>query len=107
MLIFLGFSYYVYRSFRKPDRPLPLTTHMDVDKNSVLCPRCGSKMNEGYMPTIGGVSWRDRNEAVGIPTIFSGLPGTTFWVKRPMLHAFHCEKCNIITFKYGKKENTG
>ena len=32
------------------------------------------------------------------------LPGTTFWVKRPLLHAFNCKDCEIITFKYGKDD---
>ncbi|MGI9554173.1 MAG: PF20097 family protein [Thermodesulfobacteriota bacterium] len=104
LLIFIGFLIYVIRSFKKPAMPLPLTTVMNVDTQNVNCPECGAKMINGYMPTIGGVSWRDRNDAVGIPTLFSGLPGTTFWFKRPMLHGFHCKNCKIITFKYGSKK---
>jgi len=104
LLIFLGFLIYVYNSFKKPNSPLPLTTEMNVDKESVKCPECGAMMTEGYMPTVGGVSWRDRDDPVGIPTLLSGLPGTTFWIRRPMLHGFHCKNCNIITFKYGRKK---
>jgi len=104
LLIFIGFLFYVYRSFKKPKNPESLTTELIVNKDQVNCPECGKSMVEGYMPTIGGVSWRDRDEPVGIPTLLSGLPGTTFWFKRPKLHAFHCKNCNIITFKYGRKK---
>ena len=103
-IIFLAFLIYVNRSFKKPENPLGLTTELMVPKDSINCPECGTAMVEGYMPTIGGVSWRDRGEPVGIPTLLSGLPGTTFWIKRPMLHAYHCKNCMIITFKYGSKK---
>lgn len=103
-LIFLGFLIYVYKSFKKPKKPLLLTTELNTRKDNVSCPECSTLMGEGYMPTVGGVNWRDMDEPLGIPTLFSGLPGTTFWFKRPMLHAFHCKNCNIITFKYGRKE---
>lgn len=102
LLITLGFAFYIYRSFKRPasDKPVSMTTQLDLTE--LNCPKCSKKMTEGYLPTTGGVSWRDRGDPVGMPTILSGLPGTTFWVKRPRLHAFHCEQCKIIIFKYGK-----
>ena len=102
LLLALGFLYYIYKSFKKPKNPVDLTTNLELAKGNLACPKCGLEMNEGYMPTVGGVSWRDRDESIGIPTILNGLPGTTFWVKRPLLHGFHCKSCEIITFKYGK-----
>lgn len=107
-ILALGFIYYVYNSYNKPssEKFVKPTTNMDLDHGTFPdCPKCGSTMTEGYMPTVGGVTWRDRDEAIGIPTMFTGLHGTTFWVKRPLLHAFHCRQCEIITFKYGKDSN--
>ena len=40
-------------------------------------------------------------QSIGIPTMFTGLEGTTFWIKRPALHAYRCGHCRIILFKYG------
>jgi hypothetical protein len=102
LLLAAGFSYYIYRSFRKPapGKETPLTTALGIS-GGIDCPACGAPMTEGYMPTVGGVSWRDRGDPIGIPTMFSGLPGTTYFIKRPALHAYRCEPCRIITFKYG------
>lgn len=104
LLLAFGFLHYVYRSYKKPDaqNPVKPTTDMGVNTYEIACPRCRSIMTEGYMPTVGGVAWRDNDEPVGIPTMLTGLPGTTFWLKRPLLHAFHCKSCEIITFRYGK-----
>ncbi len=104
ILLSIGFAYYIYKSFRKPvaGEEIKLTNNLELKGDNLICPRCGDKMTEGYLPTVGGVSWRDMDEPIGIPTVFSGLPGTTHWIRRPMLHAFHCKSCKIITFKYGK-----
>ena len=105
-ILALGFIFYVYKSYKKPG-PYKLvkpTTNMDLDGSAPKCPKCTASMTEGYMPTVGGVTWRDSDQPIGIPTMLTGLPGTTFWVKRPLLHAFHCKECEIITFKYGKDD---
>lgn len=104
-LIGLGFIYYVYKSYSKPssDNLVKPTTSLNLHINPE-CPKCGLLMTEGYMPTVGGVSWRDKDEPIGIPTMLTGLEGTTFWIKRPLLHAYHCKGCKIIIFKYGKAE---
>ncbi|MFI5323525.1 MAG: PF20097 family protein [Thermodesulfobacteriota bacterium] len=103
LLLSAGFIFYIYNSFRKPpaDKPVPLTTYLGIADGGLDCPKCGAPMTEGYMPTVGGVSWRDRRDPVGIPTMLNGLPGTTFCVKRPKLHAYRCETCCIIIFRYG------
>ncbi len=103
LLLAAGFLYYIYTSFRLPPAGelTALSTAMELPRDMLLCPKCTQEMTEGYMPTVGGVSWRDRGDPVGIPTMLSGLPGTTHWVRRPLLHAYHCKKCNIITFRYG------
>jgi len=106
LLAGIGFYYYIYNSYKKP-HPQNLvkpTTDMDLGGNAPKCPKCGINMTEGYMPTVGGVAWRDSDQPIGIPTMLTGLPGTTFWVKRPLLHAFNCKECEIITFKYGKDD---
>ena len=103
LLLAAGFIFYIYKSFKKrpPGKPVPLTTDLGLPPGGLPCPRCGSPMTEGYMPTVGGVSWRDRDDPIGIPSMFTGLEGTAFWLKRPALHAYRCGHCRIITFKYG------
>lgn len=104
LLLAIGFCVYIYKSFKKPppDKPVALTTHLGLPGEGLECPRCGAQMREGYMPTIGGVSWRNRGDAVGIPSMLTGLPGTASLIKRPKLHAYRCEECRIVTFKYGE-----
>ena len=102
LVLAAGFIFYIYKSFKKPSprHPVPLTNNLGIPGDGLECPKCGSGMTEGYLPAVGGVSWRDRGDPVGIPTMLTGLPGTTFWLKRPKLHAYHCKSCHIITFKY-------
>jgi hypothetical protein len=103
LILAAGFTYYIYRSFRKPPpgKYVQLTTDLGLPHGGLSCPKCGAPMTEGYMPTVGGVSWRDREDPIGIPTMFTGLEGTAFWIKRPALHAYRCGHCRIILFKYG------
>ncbi|NIP29488.1 MAG: hypothetical protein GTO02_03860, partial [Candidatus Dadabacteria bacterium] len=103
MFLTVGFVYYIYTSFKKPPigKPVKLTSNLELQNRQLTCPECGKLMSEGYLPTVGGVSWRYIDEPIGIPTILSGLPGTTFWIKRPKLHGYHCNECKVITFKYG------
>jgi hypothetical protein len=103
-LIVFGALYYINRSYKKPglENPNILTTEIEVE-TPMHCPQCNEKMIEGYMPMGFGIHWRKIDHPVGIPTIFSVLPGTIFWFKRPKLHAYHCEKCKIVTFQYRKK----
>ena len=107
-ILALGFFYYIYKSYRKPDpgKLVKPTTNMDLGGTVPKCPKCNAIMIEGYMPTVGGVTWRNSDEPIGIPTMLTGLAGTTFWLNRPLLHAFHCKECEIITFKYGKEDKT-
>ncbi len=81
-----------------------LTSHLDVDPNGVRCPRCGVPMGEGYLPLLAGLSWRGMGEPVGLPHALSGLPGTVGWGGRPRLHGFHCPACQVVTFKYGRRD---
>jgi hypothetical protein len=78
-----------------------LTSYMDVDAKRVSCPQCGAEMAEGYLALLAGLHWRDAGEPIGLPHALSGLPGTVGWRARPRLHAFRCESCSIVTFKYG------
>ena len=103
LLIFLLLALYIYKSFKKRDYHVKLSTEFSVSKDKILCPECGGEMSEGYIPGVGGINWRDREEPVGLPNMLTGLPGTIFWFKRPILHAFNCNKCRVVTFKYGKK----
>jgi len=97
----LIFLFYIYTQYRKPKsgHPVELTTRFE--KNGINCPECNRTMEEGYIPSVGGISWRDIDESMGIPTILSGLPGTIYWLKRPKLHAFRCRECKVVLFKHG------
>ena len=97
MIVLLGL--FVHRSYAATHE---LTSRLDVDPSSVLCPECGAKMSEGYLALLAGLHWREIGEPIGMPHALSGLPGTVGWRGRPRLHAFRCEGCSVVTFKYGK-----
>lgn len=105
MLFAFGALFFVYRSHKQPGpgSSSQLTTAIKSEDHP-NCPECGIKMTEGYLPMGFGIHWRNINQPVAIPTIFSGLSGTVSWLKRPRLHAYHCDKCRIIIFKYGVED---
>ena len=84
-----------------------LTTRFDApdrsgDQPAVFpCPRCAKPMKEGYLPLLSGVHWRNPQDPVGLPTALGGLPGTVSWRGRPRVHAYRCEPCEVLTFRYG------
>ena len=104
LIIFLASALYVYKSFKKREIPVKLSTRIS-NTDRILCPECSGEMTEGYIPGVGGINWRERKDPVGLPTMLTGLPGTIFWVKRPILHAFNCKKCSVVIFRYGKNKN--
>jgi hypothetical protein len=98
LLLILAGALVVHRSLTQT--PF-LTTTMDIDVKQMACPRCGAEMEEGYLALLAGLHWRRRGEPIGMPHALSGLPGTVGWRARPRLHAFRCQPCDIVTFKYG------
>ncbi|MFA9479252.1 PF20097 family protein [Phycisphaerales bacterium AB-hyl4] len=57
-------------------------------------------MEEGFIPTAGGLHWYRRRETSG--TDFAeALPGTFSWDRRSRLPAWRCKKCHIVAFRYG------
>ena len=104
LLLVLILIFFLLGSYRKNEhtKPITLSNRMDIEAHQIVCPNCHQEMREGYIPVMGAIPWRSMDEPVGLPTIFSGLPGTIFWFRRPKLHAFHCKKCRIVIFKYGK-----
>ncbi len=87
----------VQRSFGEV---LPPTSRFDPPLTGVVCPSCEAPMAEGFLVPMAGVHWRSAGEPVGLPNALGGLPGTTSWRGRPRLHAFHCDKCQVATFRY-------
>lgn len=80
-----------------------LTTHFDDVAAPVPCPRCEKPMEEGYLPLQAGVPWRKPGEPVGLVNAFRGLPGTVVGLRhRPRVHAYRCEPCEVVTFRYGR-----
>jgi len=96
MLLLVGLL--LVRSFERPGAP---STRFDL--SGVACPRCRTPMREGYLPLLAGVHWRELGQPVGLPHALAGLPGTTGWRGRPCLHAYRCQACEIVTFRYGKR----
>lgn len=106
MLIFaFGTSFFLYRAYKKPgpEGLGRLTTNMEL-KGEVNCPKCGERMTEGYLPMGLGIHWRNIDQPAGLTTIFGGLPGTVFLFRRPRFHAYHCTKCKIVIFQYGRRK---
>ena len=71
------------------------------DGGAVLCPACRAKMAEGYVALTSGLHWRELGEPVGITPLYRGLAGTVGIRGRPTLHAFQCERCEVLTLQYG------
>ena len=92
----------LWSSFRVPRDASGVALTTDLGLDAVTCPRCDGAMAEGYIPGGYGIVWRDRAEPVGLPSVFSGMPGSTFWLSRPRMHAFRCADCQIVLFRYGK-----
>jgi len=95
LLVLLGL--FLHRTLSTPGVP---TTR--VDFQDPVCPRCGAVMKAGYVPLLAGLHWREPGEPIGLPTAFSGLPGTVGWRGRPCLHAWRCDACELLTLRYGR-----
>ena len=67
------------------------------------CPECHTSMQEGYIPTGGGIHWfRAREDTDLFPTA-EALPATSAWFRRAKLEAYRCPRCQLVTFRYGKQ----
>lgn len=70
------------------------------DVHEHRCPQCNALMEEGYIPTGGGMHWYRRRD--GSTSDFAeSLPGTFSWDRRSRLPAWRCKKCHIVAFRYG------
>ncbi|MEX0653130.1 MAG: PF20097 family protein [Phycisphaeraceae bacterium] len=65
------------------------------------CPQCHAQMEEGYIPTAGGLHWYRRRESSGLD-FAEALPGTFSWDRRTRLPAWRCKRCHLIAFRYGQ-----
>jgi hypothetical protein len=61
------------------------------------CPRCGDKMEKGYVVT-DGIRWSQRNLA--LPTLSGEFIVYSPW-KLANVEACRCEKCSLVLFHYG------
>ena len=87
------------RTFTRPAFP---ARRMAADPAEVVCPACGKRMDEGYVPPLAGLNWRTLGQPIGVPHALGGLPGTVGWRERVKLHAVRCVPCEILTLQYGK-----
>jgi hypothetical protein len=104
ILLILWAGVAAQRSFTAPAF---LTSYLDADAKDVTCPQCGAEMVEGYLALLAGLHWRQIDEPIGMPHALRGLPGTVGWKTRPRLHGFRCERCSVVTFKYGDRPGEG
>lgn len=66
------------------------------------CPECKTRMDDGYVPARGGIFWHRKGEKPGLFSFAKGLPGTAAWLRTAKLEAYHCPRCRLILFRYGK-----
>ena len=104
LLLVVGLGLFVQRSFTVPRGP---RRRMQVEPGSVLCPVCSNAMAEGYTPLLSGLHWRELGEPIGMPHALRGMAGTVGMRERPRLHAFRCERCEILTLQYGTPHDSG
>jgi hypothetical protein len=97
LLLALALGLWLQRTFTRPEAP---RRRMLVDR--MTCPGCGKEMEEGYVPLVAGLHWREIGEPVGLPSALRGLPGTVGWRERPRLHSFRCQACELLTLQYGQ-----
>jgi len=69
--------------------------------SGIRCPECHSLMEEGFIPTGGGLHWFRKPDA-GPQDFAEAIPGTHAWLRRARLAAWRCRKCHLITFRYGR-----
>lgn len=71
-----------------------------------VCPLCGSKMEKGFIGVWRGIFWSDKKRAViwKLPFGKDMLTRSSGWAA-PMLEAYRCKKCKLVTFKYGEAGN--
>ncbi|MFP4145817.1 MAG: PF20097 family protein [Phycisphaeraceae bacterium] len=68
--------------------------------STVRCPTCHARMEEGFVPTGGGMQWyRKRDGGVAFA---ESLPGTITWLRRARLPAWRCRKCQYVLLRYGE-----
>jgi hypothetical protein len=104
LLLLVGVGVWLHGSFSRPAAP---RRRMRVAPDSVRCPACGGAMDEGYLPLLAGVHWRRLGDPIGMPHALGGLPGTVGWRGRPLVHAFCCAGCQILSVQYGTDRGPG
>ncbi len=70
----------------------------------ILCPQCSAVMSEGYIPTVAdGIFWFPRDQTPRVNPMAQSLPNTSAWMRYARLHAWRCESCSLVLFKYGRQ----
>jgi hypothetical protein len=67
------------------------------------CPECGGEMEDGYIPLLRGIHWREKGEPIGLAPAWGGLPETGVVWSRKKLQAFRCRNCELVCFQYGSQ----
>ncbi|MEX0777647.1 MAG: PF20097 family protein [Phycisphaeraceae bacterium] len=70
------------------------------------CPECHTTMQNGFIPTGGGMFWFRKDQPLGSVEFATDVPGTFTWMRRAKLEAYRCPRCSLITFRYGKQVQT-
>ena len=71
-------------------------------KQAIMCPKCGTPMEHGYMLVrTGGYSIRWSSEpdnflgTMGVPIV-----GGDFWSGKLSMQGFRCRSCRVVTLRY-------
>ena len=67
------------------------------------CPECHGPMQNGYIPTGGGIMWFGVGDDPDRISFARGLPGTSSSFRRAKLEAYRCVKCKLVTFRYDQQ----
>jgi hypothetical protein len=104
LLLLVAIGLALQRAFVRPALP---PRRLDAEPDTIMCPSCGGKMAEGTLVLLAGLHWREPGQPIGLPHALGGLPGTVGWRGRPLLHAFRCSRCEVLTAQYGLPAQRG
>lgn len=69
----------------------------------MLCPECHSPMTNGFVPAREGIFFFRGQPQPDIAFFAESLPNTSAFLRRAMLEAYKCTRCQLILIRYGKQ----
>ena len=72
------------------------------EKAIEVCPRCGSKMEKGFIGVWRGIFWSKEKHTTIWKLPFGNDMIFRASLKNPMIEAYRCKQCKLIIFRYGE-----